>query len=143
MRTSLSVASVAVVSTSEGGPAGLTSFPRPWMTWKNCLSIRRRQTMTMTTKETEKNGAVPAGPGPVWAALVATFFGIGRLRPGPGTWGSAAALFIWIGVAYFVGPHSQPVVLATLAAVAVAVGIPAATTFARASGQKDPQSVVI
>ena len=97
----------------------------------------------MTTKETEKDGAAPAGPAPVWAALVATFFGIGRLRPGPGTWGSAAALFIWIGVAYFVGPHSQPVVLATLAAVAVAVGIPAATTFARASGQKDPQSVVI
>ncbi len=27
---------------------------------------------------------------PLWATLVATFFGTGRLKPGPGTWGSLA-----------------------------------------------------
>jgi phosphatidylglycerophosphatase A len=82
-------------------------------------------------------------PAPLWATLVATFFGAGRLRPGPGTWGSAAAVLIWAGVAHFAAPRSQPAVLASLAAIAVAIGIPAATSFARATGQKDPQSVVI
>ncbi len=33
--------------------------------------------------------------------------------------------------------------LITLAAIAIAIGIPAATRFARATGAKDPQSVVI
>jgi phosphatidylglycerophosphatase A len=37
----------------------------------------------------------------------------------------------------------QPVVLAALAALAIAVGIPAATQAARASGVEDPQFVVI
>ena len=29
------------------------------------------------------------GVAPLWARLVATFFGIGWLKPGPGTWGLA------------------------------------------------------
>ena len=29
---------------------------------------------------------------PLWATLTATFLGIGRLHPGPGTWGSAATV---------------------------------------------------
>src|SRR5437868_15177032 len=37
------------------------------------------------------NGAAAA---PRWAELVATFFGIGRLRPGPGTWASAATVVL-------------------------------------------------
>ncbi len=50
---------------------------------------------------------------PLWATLVATFFGLGRLRP------------------------------AGLAAIAIVIGIPAATRVARAYGVKDPQFVVI
>ena len=80
---------------------------------------------------------------PLWSTLVATFFGVGRLRPGPGTWGSAAALLIWATVARWTVVDMQWVVLVGLALLAIAAGIPAATRLARAWQQKDPQSVVI
>ncbi len=82
-------------------------------------------------------------PAPLWATLAATFFGAGRMRPGPGTWGSAAAVLIWAGVSRWIPPHIESAVLAGLALLAILVGIPAATRFARASQLKDPQSVVI
>jgi len=85
----------------------------------------------------------PVSPAPLWATLAATFFGAGRLRPGPGTWGSAAAVVIWAVVARWIPAQAQWLVLAILALLAIAVGIPAATRYARASQQKDPQSVVI
>jgi len=88
-------------------------------------------------------GAVAADRAPLWATLVATFFGIGRLRPGPGTWGSLAAALIWAGLSRFIEPAWQTLTLAGLAAIAVAIGIPAATAAAQASGVKDPQFVVI
>lgn len=80
---------------------------------------------------------------PLWATLVATFFGAGRLRPGPGTWGSLAAVLIWLGVSRFISPTWQTLTLAAMAALATAIGIPAATATAKASGVKDPQFVVI
>ena len=80
---------------------------------------------------------------PLWAKLVATFFGIGRLHPGPGTWGSAATVLLWWLVARSISPAWQPWAAVLLAAVAVLAGIPAATRVARASGLKDPQFVVI
>jgi len=78
-----------------------------------------------------------------WANLVATFFGIGRLRPGPGTWGSAATVLLWWVLASWIAPAWQPWTAILLAAVAVLIGIPAATRVARASRLKDPQFVVI
>jgi len=85
----------------------------------------------------------PVSPAPLCATLVATFLGAGRLRPGPGTWGSAAAVVIWAVLSPWIPTQVQPVVLAALALLAILVGIPAATRFARASQLKDPQSVVI
>jgi phosphatidylglycerophosphatase A len=35
-------------------------------------------------------------PAPTWAWWIATGFGSGRLKPAPGTWGSAAALAAWL-----------------------------------------------
>jgi phosphatidylglycerophosphatase A len=78
---------------------------------------------------------------PLWATLVATFFGVGRLRPGPGTWGSFAAVLIWLAVSRLT--ESKSIILATMAALATAIGIPAATAVAKASGVKDPQFVII
>jgi phosphatidylglycerophosphatase A len=75
--------------------------------------------------------------------LVATFFGIGRLRPGPGTWGSAATMLLWAVLADLVAPSLQTPLAITLAAVVVLIGIPAATRVARGTGIKDPQFVVI
>jgi phosphatidylglycerophosphatase A len=78
-----------------------------------------------------------------WATLVATFFGVGYLRPGPGTWGSAATVLLWWLVARWIAHSWQPWAAALLALTAVLVGIPAATQVARASSRKDPQFVVI
>ncbi len=80
---------------------------------------------------------------PLWASLIATFGGVGYLRPGPGTWGSATTILLWFLLTRWLAPASQPWVAALLALVAILVGIPAATRVARASGRKDPQFVVI
>jgi len=88
-------------------------------------------------------GAVAADRAPLWATLVATFFGIGRLRPAPGTWGSLAAVLIWLGVSRLLQPAWQTPALAGMAMIAVAIGIPAATATAKAASVKDPQFVVI
>jgi len=93
--------------------------------------------------DTAAERIAPASPAPLWATLAATFFGAGQLRPGPGTWGSAAAVLIWAVVGRWVPAQIQWVVLAALALLAIVVGIPAATRFARAWQTKDPQSVVI
>ena len=80
---------------------------------------------------------------PLWARLTATLFGTGYLRPGPGSWGSAATVLLWCLVARNIPGAHQAYVCAGLALVAVAIGIPAATLVARASGKEDPQFVVI
>jgi phosphatidylglycerophosphatase A len=97
--------------------------------------------MKTETAETFDTHARP--PAPLWATLIATFFGAGRIKPGPGTWGSAAAALIWFALARYIPAGWQSGVLAASAAVAVAIGIPAATRVARASAVKDPQFVVI
>jgi len=81
--------------------------------------------------------------GPLWATLVATFFGVGRLRPGPGSWGSAATVILWTVLAYGMTPSLRTPVAIALALLVTLIGIPAATQVARASGVKDPQFVVI
>lgn len=84
-----------------------------------------------------------ASHAPLWATLVASFFGMGRMRPGPGTWASATAALIWCLLGRWIPAGSQTPCLAVMAIIAIAVGIPAATRVARDSGSKDPQWVVI
>jgi phosphatidylglycerophosphatase A len=80
-----------------------------------------------------------------WAWGVATFFGAGLMKPGPGTYGSVAALLLWYGAAYLfpVGLAGLAVGTAVAALAATLIGIPAATIAARESGRKDPGFVVI
>jgi phosphatidylglycerophosphatase A len=85
----------------------------------------------------------PVEPTPLWATLVATFFGIGWLRPGPGTWGSAATVLLWAGLARALSPSMRTAVAIAMAVLIALIGIPAATRVARGSGTKDPQFVVI
>lgn len=80
---------------------------------------------------------------PLWAFLVATWFGLGTLRPGPGTWASAVAALMWWAVATMIPSAWHAIILVVLIAIAVVTGIRAATMVARASGEKDPQMVVI
>jgi phosphatidylglycerophosphatase A len=80
---------------------------------------------------------------PLWATLVATFFGIGKLRPGPGSWGSAATVLLWAALAHALAPALRTPFAIALAVLATLIGIPSATLVARGSGIKDPQFVVI
>lgn len=82
-------------------------------------------------------------PAPAWARWTATFFGIGHLRPGPGTWASAAAVLLWAAVSHGLPPALRTPFVFALAMCTMTAGIPAATHVARASGCKDPQFVVI
>jgi phosphatidylglycerophosphatase A len=80
-----------------------------------------------------------------WAWTVATFFGAGLGKPGPGTWGSVAAVLLWAGVGWGFHPSSQVLLLTLVGGivVSVALGVPAATIAARESGRHDPGFVVI
>jgi phosphatidylglycerophosphatase A len=81
----------------------------------------------------------------LWAWTVATFFGAGFGKPGPGTWGSVATVLLWAAYAWLLHPTPQALAIALGVAIiaVVAIGIPAATIVARESGRKDPQFVVI
>ena len=80
-----------------------------------------------------------------WAWLTATFFGAGYLRPGPGTYGSIAAVLLWGGAAHFFHLSGTQLAAGTVVAalIATAIGIPAATIVAREAGREDPGFVVI
>lgn len=81
----------------------------------------------------------------LWAWAVATFFGIGRLKPGPGTWASVAAVILWAVAARAgrLAPHALLAALLVGIALALVLGIPASTIAARESGIQDPGFVVI
>lgn len=80
---------------------------------------------------------------------IATVLGIGWLRPGPGTYASVAAVAVWFALVWTVRPFTTPqiamvfCIIAALAVVATAVGIPVSTRVAREAGVGDPGFVVI
>jgi phosphatidylglycerophosphatase A len=88
----------------------------------------------------------------LWAWILATFFGAGFWKPGPGTAGSVAATLIWWAAGHlvwttptatgFVTTAQLAWITAAAALVLLATAIPAATIVARESGCKDPQIVV-
>ena len=80
-----------------------------------------------------------------WAWALGTFFGAGLMRPGPGTYGSVAAVLLWFGAIHWFHPTTLTQTIGTLVAAVAAtlIGIPAATIVARESGRDDPGHVVI
>ncbi len=74
---------------------------------------------------------------------MATFFGAGRLRPAPGSWGSLATVLLWWLLASHLPPSARIPVILLLIVVVVAIGIPAATLEERGCGKKDPNHIVI
>ena len=80
-----------------------------------------------------------------WAWLLATVFGAGYLRPGPGTFGSAAALVVWFVVIHLTHATAQSQAIATLVAalLVTAIGIPVSTLVAREAAREDPGFIVI
>ena len=89
--------------------------------------------------------ASPAGRKTLWAWSIATFFGAGLGKPGPGTWGSIAAVLLWALFAWTVHPSPTALVAGLIAGIVVSIvlGVPAATIAARESGRHDPGFVVI
>ena len=85
----------------------------------------------------------PVGRKTAWAWAVGTFLGAGLLKPGPGSWGAAAAALLWLAAGKAIAPG--PLAWLTLAAAvaALAIGIPAATRVEQESGREDPGHVVI
>jgi phosphatidylglycerophosphatase A len=78
-----------------------------------------------------------------WPVALATWFGIGRLRPAPGTWGSAAAAVLAWPALNWAGPDAgRSILLVGLLAV-VWVGIASAAAAARHFAVADPPEVVI
>jgi phosphatidylglycerophosphatase A len=93
--------------------------------------------------EANSDGRAPLRAAPLWATLVATFFGAGRLKPGPGTWGSLATVIVWALASSRIPVASRTWATVVAAAAVTLIGIPSATLVARGSGLKDPQIVVI
>ncbi len=97
-------------------------------------------------RQTEKlNGGRTSGVKTRWAWVVGTWFGTGLLKPGPGTYGSIAAVLLWYGAAHEFHPAAAWLAVGTaLAALfATLIGIPAATIMAREAGREDPGFVVV
>ncbi len=75
--------------------------------------------------------------------LIATFFGIGHLQPGSGTWASAVTVLLWWAAAHLIPAGWQMWAAALLALAVTLIGIPPSTVVARESGIKDPGFAVI
>ncbi|MGH9524257.1 MAG: phosphatidylglycerophosphatase A family protein [Terriglobales bacterium] len=93
--------------------------------------------MAKTSTETQRE------PAPKWASLIGTFFHIGYLKPGPGTWASAATMLLWRGLAPFASSGDQTIAAIAASVGVTLIGVPAATRVARALGKVDPSEVVI
>ncbi len=85
----------------------------------------------------------PATPKSHVSWLIATFFYIGKMYPGPGTWASGVTVLLWWFAAHLI-PPGWDLPAAILISVAVTlIGIRPSTVVARESGRKDPGFVVI
>ena len=102
--------------------------------------------MSETAAPRRSDPASPsAGTKTLWAWTVATFFGAGLGKPGPGTWGSIAAVLLWAAFARCLHPSPTALFFVLIAGIilSIALGVPAATIAARESGRHDPGFVVI
>jgi phosphatidylglycerophosphatase A len=104
---------------------------------------RTAQTIMVSQENQIRVPAVPTGKTPAWAWSVGTFFGIGHLRPGPGTWGSLTAALLWWAVALRIPAEARVWALGAAIVAVTFIGIRAATLVARGAGRKDPSQVVI
>src|SRR5262249_49277647 len=72
-----------------------------------------------------------------------TFFGIGYVQPGSGTWASAITVLLWWATVRMLNPGWALPTAAVVALAVTLIGIPVSTVVARESGCKDPGFVVI
>jgi phosphatidylglycerophosphatase A len=75
--------------------------------------------------------------------LIATFFGIGQLQPGSGTWAAAVTVLLWWAASRWLSAAWLVPLSVAIAALITLIGIPSSTVVASESGIKDPGFVVI
>jgi phosphatidylglycerophosphatase A len=75
--------------------------------------------------------------------MAATFFGIGHLQPGSGTWASAVTVLLWWAACLWLKPAWQMPVAVLASVIITLIGIPPSTVVERESGREDPGFVVI
>lgn len=75
--------------------------------------------------------------------LIATFFGIGHLQPGSGTWASAVTVLLWWALGHYLAASWLVPAAIAISVLVTLIGIPPSTVVARESGIKDPGFVVI
>jgi len=97
----------------------------------------------MITTASASNPEATHTTAPRWAWLWATFFGAGKLRPAPGTWGSLAALGLWLAAGHLVPSSWRAAAALSIALLVAGFGIPAASRVARDLGDDDPSCVVV
>jgi phosphatidylglycerophosphatase A len=78
---------------------------------------------------------------PAW--LIGTFFGVGYLPLGPGTWASALTVLLWWAAARIMNPAWRLPATVLVSLTITVIGILASTVVACESGLKDPRFVVI
>jgi phosphatidylglycerophosphatase A len=78
-----------------------------------------------------------------WPVALATWFGTGRLRPAPGTWGSAAAAILALPVLGLADADTARFILLGCTAAATWAGVACAAAAARHFAIADPPEVVI
>jgi phosphatidylglycerophosphatase A len=96
----------------------------------------------------ETAGLRPKTRKPRISYLLATVFGVGYLRPAPGTWGSLVGVAISVLMSYVISAspaayHGGPSIAWVVVIVVSAVGVLASNRVVRHSCIKDPQFVVI
>ena len=74
---------------------------------------------------------------------MATFFGVGHLQPGSGTYAAGITVLCWWAAFHLIAPKWLVPVEVIASLLITLIGIPPSTTVARESGQKDPGFVVI
>ena len=98
---------------------------------------------------TKRMNVSPTMPTPIAAPksrfswLIATFLGIGHLKPGPGTCASAVTVLLWWVASLWLPAHWQLMAAIAVSVAVTLIGIPPSTVVARESGRKDPGFVVI
>lgn len=118
---------------------------KTWASAAAAAAVTQMKADSSSAGPAQNQKEVPSVKKTAWAFAVATFFGAGYGKPGPGTWGSVAAVLLWAVYAWLAHPTSGALLWALAIGIVAAtiLGVPAATIVERESGRTDPGFVVI